>query len=430
MLKWVFGGKKKKSAEPPPDYEKAKDVAEKGDAEAKRKLASMNNLQPEFLYFFASDKSPEVRRAVADNDGTPIQADVILANDPDHHVRATLGKKIGRLLPDLNPSENQKLADLVFDIVDTLSQDAMPEIRAMIAEQVKSLETTPPRIIERLAKDTEEIVCSPVLEFSPLLSDDFVLELIAGGMRGDALSAVGRRRHASKALSNAIAETGDEGAIGALLENKSAQLSSGTLMSITDSAEDVPAWHSALVARTDLTESLIKRIGSFVSKSLLDKLIENNVLIDEKMAEDLRQGVSSQLEGKEDDTPLLEDDSEALEEEQAREEARAKELFEAGKLNGKTLTKAAQNGEKEFLIHAFAVMTDVTADVTRKLIAAKDPKLAVSIAWRCDLGMEFAKALMTSILNVEPGPMGDGKGNTYPLSEDEMAWALEVAGIE
>ncbi len=91
MLNWVFG-KKNTASEPAPNYEESRAIAEKGDEAARRKLAAINNLQPEFLYYFATDSSPDVRRAVANNDGTPIQADVLLSKDPDQFVRADLGR--------------------------------------------------------------------------------------------------------------------------------------------------------------------------------------------------------------------------------------------------------------------------------------------------------------------------------------------------
>ncbi|MDJ0683263.1 MAG: DUF2336 domain-containing protein [Alphaproteobacteria bacterium] len=424
MLNWVFG-RKKAASEPAPNYEEARTIAEKGDEAARRKLAAINSLQPEFLYYFATDSSPDVRRAVANNDGTPIQADVLLSKDPDQFVRADLGRKIGRILPDLSTEHNQKLSDMVFEIVDTLSRDAMPEVRAIVADQVKQLGNVPPRIVERLAKDAEEIVCAPVLEFSPLLSDAFILDLIAGGLRGGALAAVGKRQALSAPVSEAVAGTLDEEGVAAFLANQTASMPPATLAALVDAAANQPAWHASLVGRRDLTRGLISKIGAFVSRALLDTLIEDNVLVDEAMAAELRAGVVARLEDDEDQL-----DSEPDEAEQEREEARARALHDKGELTGALMTKAAEANEREFLVHALALLTGVAGSVTRKVLTTKDAKLAVALAWKCGFPMDFAKALMVSVLGIEKHALAQAKGGDYPLSEDEMAWALEVVGIE
>ena len=62
MLEWVMGrrtsakkplkaGQKKK-----PSYEESKKIAAKGDSKARAALAAHEDLEPEFLYLFASDK--------------------------------------------------------------------------------------------------------------------------------------------------------------------------------------------------------------------------------------------------------------------------------------------------------------------------------------------------------------------------------------
>ena len=94
MIDWVFG--KKKGAEPEsggprPSYEEAKQIAASGDASARQALAAHGDLEPELLYYFANDDSPDVRQAVAQNSGTPLQADKILAGDDSDAIRTVVG---------------------------------------------------------------------------------------------------------------------------------------------------------------------------------------------------------------------------------------------------------------------------------------------------------------------------------------------------
>ena len=64
MLDWVLGRKKgnkkpKAGQKKTPSYDEAKRVAAKGDAKARAELASHEDLAPEFLYFFATEKTPQ-----------------------------------------------------------------------------------------------------------------------------------------------------------------------------------------------------------------------------------------------------------------------------------------------------------------------------------------------------------------------------------
>ncbi len=206
MIKWMFAkaGKLSGKGGAAPDYEKAKIQAASADPAERARLASMSQLQPEFLYYFASDKSPEVRREVAKNEGTPIQADIILARDPDELVRQELGGKIARLMPDLSFEENEKLASMVLEVVETLSQDAAPVARSVVAESIKARDDIPKRIVDRLAQDTEAVVSVPVIQFSPLLTDDDLLALIDIGRSGSLL-AMARRAFLGEGVSQKIA---------------------------------------------------------------------------------------------------------------------------------------------------------------------------------------------------------------------------------
>lgn len=419
-LKWLFGGGGKDAAKgPPPDYEKAKKIAAGSDPKAKAKLASNPALQPEFLYFFASDEDTNVRSAVAKNAGTPMQADVILARDPSAEVKIDLAKKVGRLLPGLSQEENRKVTEMVLQVVETLAEDSDMKVRATISNQVKSIDTIPPRIAQRLAKDAEEVVATPVLEFSPLLTDEDLTAIIASGCRGHALAAMARRKSLTEQVSTSIADTQDPIALPDLLANADAQLSQKVLAAAVEAAEDKPEWQKALAGRSDLNKGLLRRMASFVGKSTLDKLIDNNVLVDDALERELRDTVAQAQAAQDGD-----DENDKAHE----EEMRAKELFDKGELNIKTMMKAVEKGEREFVIHALSLLGEANSNDVRRLLNGRDPKLPISISWHCNLGIMFAAALEKNLMELSD-PLPKGQSGSYPMSEDDMAWTLEVAGI-
>lgn len=429
-LKWLFGrGKGDAAKGPPPDYEEAKKVAAGKDPKARAKLASNPSLQPEFLYFFASDEDTAVRGAVAKNNGTPIQADIILARDPNADVKVELAQKVGRLLPGLSGEENRKVTDMVLEVVETLAQASEVKVRAKMADQIKSLDTIPPRIATRLARDVEEVVSSPVLEFSPLLTDEDLVAIIASGCRGPALAAMARRETLSGTVSSSIAETNDEMALPELIRNQGAALSEETLSAIVDAAEENPNLHGALADRGGLKPGLLRRMASFVSGSTLEKLIDNNVLVDGALERELRDTVArSQGEGDESEDEGDEAGEAGDADKAHEEERRARDLHERGALDRQTMLRAVEKKEREFVIHGLALLGDTKSDTIRRLMTAKDAKLPVSIAWHCKLGFPFALALEKHLMELS-APIPKAEGGGFPMSEDDMAWALEVAGV-
>ncbi len=160
-------------------YEDARAVLESHERRSKEELAGRTDVEPEMLYYLAEHGSDGARRLVAANPSTPPEADRFLADDVDAEVRGELAHKIGRLLPDLLKSERDRVCELTLETLQRLATDQLPRVRAILSEEIKRLDCVPKSIIEALARDAEESVSAPILEYSPLLADNDLLEIIA-----------------------------------------------------------------------------------------------------------------------------------------------------------------------------------------------------------------------------------------------------------
>ena len=141
MLGWVLGKRRRKKQQnnpkgERPSYDQTKVILQNGSVEERRVLAMHEDFEPEILYYLANDENPIVRREIADNDGTPLQADMILAKDPDLEVRKELAHKLGRLLPDISTNQQDKLSRMALDILDTLAHDQIRDVRAIVSDQL------------------------------------------------------------------------------------------------------------------------------------------------------------------------------------------------------------------------------------------------------------------------------------------------------
>ncbi|MDP6346155.1 MAG: hypothetical protein QF491_21650, partial [Alphaproteobacteria bacterium] len=135
------------------DYQAQKRLLSKSDVAARLLLAEHTDTRPEILYYLAGDPSPEVRRAVAANAATPLQADELLVDDADEEVRRDLAMKIARLLPDMPADEQQKVRDLTFQMLRRLAGDQLPRVRAMLSEELKESRDVPRDVVRALALD-------------------------------------------------------------------------------------------------------------------------------------------------------------------------------------------------------------------------------------------------------------------------------------
>lgn len=418
MLKWVLGNrkgkKKRKKGKKKPSYDEAKRIAAKGSASARAELAGNEDLEPEFLYFFAQDKDAKVRRAVAENDGSPLQADLILAKDVDPLVREELAYKIGRLIPQLTEEESDKLAEMTFEVLEILAKDQLPQIRSIIADEIKHLDNIPKRIIKRLARDAEEAVAGPILEYSPMLNDEQLLQIVTSGLRGGALEAVARRDKLAAEIAEAVVAQDEDGAIAALLSNKTAQITEKLMNEIAIRAEDRPSLHLPLVDRGSLSQMTLRRVATFVSNALVEKLISINAL-DRKLAKEIRLSVRERIEAGE-ATPTPEPDG----------ADHAEALHKNDSLDEFAILDAIDDDDVVFLQRAFTLLSKLPEKQVTKMLESESAKGICALVWKAGLGADIAVSVQRRIAKIPTKSMiQPTPGGKFKMNDDELQWYVE-----
>ena len=159
----------------PLSYDQAKEMAQDKGEEVRLDLAARSDVEPEILYFLADDPSADVRRRIASNKATPVQADYLLAKDADQDVRGDLAEKIAQLAPGLTADEQDKMRKMAYEALDALAHDQVIRVRRILSEALKDVAGAPPEVIRRLASDVELVVSGPVLQYSPVLTEEDLL---------------------------------------------------------------------------------------------------------------------------------------------------------------------------------------------------------------------------------------------------------------
>jgi uncharacterized protein (DUF2336 family) len=408
------------------DYETARDVAAEKNAGKRGELARREDVKPEILYYLASDPEADVRRHIAANPSTPVQADRLLADDGDEEVRVALARKIARLVPDLAGEEQAKLRERALDVLEVLARDQLPRVRQIVAEEIKSASNVPHALVRRLAQDLELIVAAPVLEYSPLLSDQDLLEIIATTKVAGAVAAIARRNPVTEPVSDAVVASFDVPAIAALLANPRAQIREATLddvierisRDVDDATEEL---HAPLVLRPELSIRAMRRIAGFVAASLVNVLIERHA-IDDETARELKSNVRRRVQ---DEVPLKADDTANA---QAQAEA-ARAAHKRGKLDEAAVSDAIDDGRREFVVVALALLSKKPVATARQVLASRAGKSVTALAWKAGLSMRTALKLQSHVAKVPHTQRVNARnGVHYPMTADEMEWHLDYFG--
>lgn len=410
------------------EYDKAKTLAASVDPAERLKLAKRADTQPEILYYLANDQTEEVRRAIAENEATPAQAHLLLANDASEEVRRSLAAKVARLLPDMPEDEAGKARELAIQTLELLAQDELARIRAALSEALKSATNVPHHLIKQLALDVELIVSAPVLQFSPLLTDEDLREIVAGSAQSGALSAIARRVGLSGSVSGAIAATRDVSAVAALLANDSAQIREETLDLILDAAPGVEVWHEPLVQRPNLPGGAAKRLAGFVAGSLLKMLASRKDLPADALAE-VKQMVEKRLEVKVEEEAKDEEEDEA-QTPMAEAEKKIKKLIKDKMLDNDVVQDAIERGDKNFVLQALIQNGRIPLSVIQKAIDVRNGRLLTALVWRAKFSMRTAVMVQRDLARVPPRAMLNARnGSDYPMTEAELQDQLKILGL-
>ena len=416
FLKNLFGGKKLPTKL---RYEDARAALESRSLDVKRELAARRDAPPETLYYLAGDPDASVRALVAGNPATPFQADENLGEDEEGDVRAELARKIARAVPGMAAGEVRDVRNRVVTLLERLARDELARVRQIVAEEIKSCPRVPKRLAVALARDVEILVCGPVLEYSPLLSEEDLLEIVATTRVQGALEAIARRRSIDGSLADAIVATLEIPAIAQLLANPRAEIREETLDRIISEAASIEAWHLPLVMRPALSLRAVRRIAVFVSRALIEELGRKSNLDNETQAY-LKVRAQARIEqDAERATPTPDAVIDNI-----------KKAFKHGELSDDLVTKAASLQHKAAVILALSLKTGAAESVVARVLDAKSGKGIAALCWQAELAMRTALAIQIFVANVpsEARVLPRG-GIDYPMEPEEMLWHLQYFGV-
>jgi len=408
-----------------PEEALASEIARSGTREQRLALALDPETTPELLYYLANDEDPDVRRALADNDRLPRQADELLAQDEDDEVRTRLAGKLAEVEVTLSSSQRESIRKITEDILKRLAVDEAVRVRTVLADALAPHPGAPADIILQLARDVELRVCGPVLTESPLLDDNDLVTLASTvhSQRPGALGCIAERKNLGARVCEAIVATGQREAITKLLSNQSAQIREDTLDRLVDAAESIETWHKPLCDRPALPQGAVERLASYVSNTLLRVLLERSDLDSEtarKLAQVVRDRLKAEREGQCNTVlspPRGRGQNQIVE--------KVKRQFAEGKLGECEIIQAIRSGDRVVVPVALSLRAKLDMAVVDKILRSCRPKPVVALAMAANLSPATATLLQTQIARIPPLDALGAKGDrSFALTEEEMRWQL------
>lgn len=438
-------------------YDDQKRLAHDGSFEERLDLAQRGDVRPEILYFLASDPDTEVRRHIARNHKAPRHADLLLAKDEQDEVRTDVAGKISEITANIAGGKQDNVYKLTMEALEVLARDQLVRVRQILAETLKECPNAPGSVMEILALDREIAVARPVLESSPVLNDEFLLEVISSNAVHGALSAIARRVALGENVADAIVHNGDAEAIAELLGNKSTQIREETLDRIVDQASGEPTWHKPMVHRPNLHAEAAMRIAEIVAAPLLADLRTRTDLDDATLGAIkevmLRRLDSDDLSGfKGSRANAAQGDVKSVTSEETSQDGpspaggesaataqqtpsgsngsvvtnRVRQMYLNDELNEHEISSALTSGGHEFVVYAIALKSKTPVDVVSRAVSMRSGKAIVALCWKAGLSMQLATRIQMNLAHIPPSDVLRATASEeFPLSHDEMRWQLE-----
>ncbi len=265
---------------------------------------------------------------------------------------------------DVLTDAERKLAE---DILRLMVRDAEVRVREALAHNLKESPRLPHDMAKTLALDVDSVAL-PVLQFSEVLNDADLIEIVRGQGAVKQI-AIAKRPNVSERVSDALVETRDEEVVANLVSNIGAEISETSLQRVVDDFGDRENIQDAMVQRPKLPITVSERLVTMVSESMKEELARRHELPAD-MATDLI------LQSRERATISLSTESDGDELERL-----IRQLHENGRLTPSIVLRAVCMGDLDFFEAAMVRLTGVPLLNVRLLIHDSGP-LGLKGVWR------------------------------------------------
>lgn len=268
----------------------------------------------------------------------------ILVKGPSADERAIAAHKLCRTIDrvELSPEDRAK----AHDILRIMAADAAELVRRALAVTLRASDIVPRDVALQLATDVESVAL-PILNFSPVFTDEDLVQIVT---LGDPIRqvAVAKRPVLTETVTQAIVDKADPRAVEVACSNDNARFGERSLQACIDRFAKSEAILQAVAYRRVLPLGVTERLVQMVGDQVRDHLVAHHALSPET-------ALQLALGAKERATIDLVDQAGRA----ADVKSFAVHLNQAGRLTASLLLRALAHGHMPFLEHAISELAGV-----------------------------------------------------------------------
>ena len=179
-----------------------------------------------------------------------------LLSDPSGDTRAETAAKIAQNFGEGDLSDKER--EMAQDIFRIMVKDAEVRVREALAQNLKENPNVPHDVAVSLARDVDS-VSLPVLQFSEVLSDEDLIEIVRSQGPSKQV-AIAQREKVSQIVSSALVNTENADVVSSLVSNNGAEISTGDLEKVVENFAENEAIRDAMVFRPKLPVTVAERL--------------------------------------------------------------------------------------------------------------------------------------------------------------------------
>ncbi len=278
-----------------------------------------------------------------------------LLEDKTPDSRAEISGRIACTYSNLSLAESEcKLAEQIFRL---LVRDTEVKVRASLAQNLKESTLIPHDIVMSMVSDVNE-VSLPMLEYSQVLTDADLLDVIYATQENSKFLAISKRNNVSEVVSGTLVNKGDDEVARTLLNNNGAFISDDILTQIVENYKENPIMMESMTNRARLPISVVEKLVNVVSSSIGDSLKQKYKLPDETIQKEVEKNIESETLNLVRAARSHEDVG-----------ALVSHLRDSNRLTPSMILSSLCQGNFDFFESSLALLSNIQVENARKLIA-------------------------------------------------------------
>jgi hypothetical protein len=293
----------------------------------------------------------------------------VLNGDDNSSEREHLFRNMAQLFSYVSDRCDDEQVAQYDEVLCQLAEFVEVEARAHVARLLAPLERAPGTVVVKLANDDIE-VARPLLEFSNVLSDDDLIDIV--GRQGEAhREAIAGRQVVTERVGEAIVEHGATPSVTRLVRNRNAEFDAATLRKLVQRAAEDVELAADLRGRDDVDWPALREQIDTAASKVLENLSSVSATLDPVAAGKVHAVVYNRMRNRAGFS--------ASEWKVAYNQVKA--LSDRKQLDERALTRFARFGYGHHAAAGLAVMLRVSPEVFVKWLASQD-YVAVTVALR------------------------------------------------